>query len=242
MDWRIGCSGFQYKEWKDIFYPQGIPQTKWFEFYCTQFNCLELNSTFYSFPKVTTLLKWYDRSPADFVFSVKAPQTITHFKRFKECDELLDGFYQNLQEGLKEKLGVVLFQLPPSIIYSKEMLDNILKQLNRNFKNVIEFRHPSWWNAEVFKTLSDNEITFSGVSHPKMPSEIIHNHSVLYYRLHGVPVMFKSEYSKQVIQDLYQELELIKNVKEVYVLFNNTWGIAGVINARQLKGFLNISH
>ena len=235
---RIGCSGFQYKEWKEVFYPAGMPSTKWFEYYCTRFNCVELNSTFYSFPKLTTLEKWYNRSPEGFVFAVKAPQTITHYKRFNECEEIIKKFYSVLREGLKEKLGPVLFQLPPSTIYKEETLLKILNSLDNGFKNVIEFRHPSWWTNEVMEALKLNHITFAGVSHPKMPDQIIHNSNLLYYRLHGVPTMFKSEYSIEFIEKLLNDIK-VTQAEEIYILFNNTWGIAGVVNALQMKSFLN---
>src|ERR1044072_2743501 len=80
--WWIGCSGFYYREWREAFYPQGLPQRKWFEFYCESFNTVELNVTFYRFPKLEDLQGWYHRSPDDFRFTVKAPRLITHYKRF----------------------------------------------------------------------------------------------------------------------------------------------------------------
>ena len=122
MQYHIGCSGFYNKDWKNDFYPNGLAQRKWFEYYCTQFNSLELNTTFYRFPRVEFLQKWYDKSPSDFKFSVKAPRLITHFKQLKDCERLLDDFYSTIREGLKEKLGTVLFQLPAKIIYSEELL------------------------------------------------------------------------------------------------------------------------
>src|SRR5215217_6861878 len=113
-DWYIGCSGFYYKEWKDIFYPKGLPQHDWFSFYAEHFNALELNNTFYRFPEPESLHKWYDEAPTGFRFAVKAPREITHDKNFVDTDFVLQEFYAVLQNGLKEKLGPVLFQLPPS--------------------------------------------------------------------------------------------------------------------------------
>src|SRR5690242_10251634 len=112
MQYFIGCSGFHNKDWKEVFYPKGLPQSKWFEFYCTQFNTLELNTTFYRFPRIEILQKWYDKSSADFKFSVKAPRLITHYKQFNDVARLLNDFYTSVQEGLREKLGCMLFQLP----------------------------------------------------------------------------------------------------------------------------------
>src|SRR6186997_2521864 len=99
MDWRIGCSGFHYKEWKGEFYPEKLPQTKWFEYYAELFNTLELNVTFYRFPRVEYLQNWYNKSPDGFDFTVKAPRLITHYKKFKDCESLLEDFYNSLREG-----------------------------------------------------------------------------------------------------------------------------------------------
>ncbi|MEP7319447.1 MAG: DUF72 domain-containing protein, partial [Panacibacter sp.] len=119
MDWYIGCSGFSYKDWKGKFYPEKLASGNWFEYYAEQFNTLEVNSTFYRFPQLNTLLNWYNKSTDHFLFAVKAPRLITHYKKFTDCKELLADFYQVVQEGLREKLGPVLFQLPPQIIYDE---------------------------------------------------------------------------------------------------------------------------
>src|SRR5215217_6065644 len=104
MRWHIGCSGFHYKHWKDAFYPQKLPQRLWFDHYSSIFNTVEINVTFYRFPQLSFLQNWYDKSAKDFSFSVKAPRLITHYKKFQECDKLLDDFYNTVQKGLKEKL------------------------------------------------------------------------------------------------------------------------------------------
>src|SRR5262245_53400952 len=136
ITWKIGCSGFSYREWKGIFYPESIPQTKWFGHYALRFSALELNVTFYRFPRLSFLKKWFETSPADFLFTVKAPRLITHFKKFTDCSDLLDDFYGTIAEGLKEKLGPVLFQLPPKYGYEADKLKNIVESLDKNFKNV----------------------------------------------------------------------------------------------------------
>jgi len=235
----IGCSGFHYKEWKGIFYPDGLPQTKWFAFYCDHFNTLELNVTFYRFPTVKTLSKWYESSPANFTFSVKAPKAITHFKKFNDCERMLNDFYNTSLEGLHEKLGCILFQLPPQLIYSAELLEKIISNLNPAFKNVLEFRHASWWNKDVISRLRKSNIAFCGISYPKLPDEVIKTNSLLYYRLHGVPVLYKSAYSQNFLENL-QEKILKQKIKEVWIYFNNTWGTAAIENAKiiqNLTGF-----
>ena len=157
MNWRIGCSGFHYRDWKGIFYPSDIPQRKWFEYYSSKFDTLELNVTFYRFPQFRFLQNWYAISPDKFSFAVKAPRLITHYKQFRDCERLLGDFYSTTEEGLKDKLGAVLFQLPPKFHYTSERLDLLLCNIRKGFKNTIEFRHSSWWTDEVYKRLRKEE-------------------------------------------------------------------------------------
>lgn len=238
----IGCSGFHYKEWKEVFYPNGLAQSKWFQFYCEHFNTLELNVTFYKFPTEKSLSKWYNTSPDDFKFSAKVPKAITHFKKFNECERMLEDFYTSIQNGLRQKLGCVLFQLPPQLIYSEDLLQKIIANLNPSFKNVLEFRHESWWNKFTFQQLKKNKIIFCGISYPKLPDNIIKTNTTLYYRLHGVPVLYKSSYPEFFLEELTGELNNLK-IKEAWIYFNNTWGTAAIENARflqNLTGFKNL--
>ncbi|MBD0333582.1 MAG: DUF72 domain-containing protein, partial [Chitinophagaceae bacterium] len=126
LNWHIGCSGFYYKEWKEIFYPKGLPQKQWFEYYCQHFSTLEINNTFYRFPELKALQSWYQRSPAHFLFSVKVPKVITHEQKFIGTEELLKQFYDVALQGLGEKLGPILFQLPPHLTYNAEKLHQII--------------------------------------------------------------------------------------------------------------------
>ncbi|HYJ64156.1 MAG TPA: DUF72 domain-containing protein [Parafilimonas sp.] len=238
MQYFIGCSGFYNKDWKEVFFPKGLPQSKWFEFYCTQFNTLELNTTFYRFPRIEILQKWYDKSPADFKFSVKAPRLITHYKQFNDVARLLHDFYTSVQEGLREKLGCVLFQLPARIAYSEAFLQRITQNLDNSFKNVIEFRHISWWNQFVFVELAKHNISFCSISIKNLPAEIIANTSLLYYRFHGIKKLYFSEYTKQTIKNFGDELKRQININTAYIYFNNTATIAAINNGRYLKSIL----
>jgi uncharacterized protein YecE (DUF72 family) len=235
MQYFIGCSGFHNKDWKEVFYPKGLPQSKWFEFYCTQFNTLELNTTFYRFPRIETLLQWYNKSPNGFKFSVKAPRLITHYKQFNDVARLLNDFYTSVQEGLREKLGCVLFQLPARIAYSEAFLQRITQSLDNSFTNVVEFRHISWWNQFVFDELAKHNISFCSISIKNLPAEIIGNTPLLYYRFHGIKKLYFSEYTKQTIKNFSIELNTKQNIREAYIYFNNTATTAAINNARQLK-------
>jgi uncharacterized protein YecE (DUF72 family) len=237
--WNVGCSGFHYKHWKELFYPQGLSQSKWFEYYCQHFNTVELNVTFYRFPQLTFLESWYNRSPENFMFAVKAPRGITHYKQFHGTEELIGQFYSVISEGLKEKLGCVLFQLPPRTAFTFERLQRIINSLDPAFNNILEFRHPSWWVPEVFEKLSEHNITFCGMSHPLLPQEVIQNTTVLYYRFHGVPELYKSEYDKKVLEDFVSQVKSAKKIKQAYIYFNNDIGGSAIVNAKQMYETIN---
>jgi uncharacterized protein YecE (DUF72 family) len=139
---------------------------------------------------VSYLKNWYDKSPPGFTFSVKVPRLITHYKQFKDSARMLDDFYNSVSEGLGAKLGAVLFQLPPQAIYTEERLEKILRNVKPGFNNVIEFRHSSWWKKQVMKILAERNIVFSGCSYPGLPDEPVINNELVYYRFHGVPVIY----------------------------------------------------
>lgn len=239
MQWRIGCSGFSYKDWKGTFYPGKLAQSKWFEYYTTQFNTLELNTTFYRFPRVKTLQNWYIQSPAHFLFAVKAPRLITHYKRFNDCERLLSDFYGAVSEGLQEKLGPVLFQLPSQIMYDENFLEKLINCVDTNFKNVIEFRHASWWQRGVYSLLAKNGITFCGIDHPQLPTEAIINTSLVYYRFHGAPKLYYSEYSATTVAAVADKIKASRKAKDVFIFFNNTATMAAINNAELLKKYIS---
>ncbi|MEO6851652.1 MAG: DUF72 domain-containing protein [Mucilaginibacter sp.] len=234
MDWHIGCSGFHYRDWKGKFYPENLPQKKWFDYYCEHFDTLELNVTFYRFPQLSFLQNWHQKSPAHFRFSVKAPKAITHFKQFHDSAGMITDFYETINNGLQEKLGSVLFQMPPRFSYDEERLDRIIKNLNPSFNNVVEFRHVSWWRDDVYKTLAEHNITFCGQSHPLLPNDVIQNTSSVYYRFHGVPNLYRSPYSKEFLQNVVDTVKTNAGAQQGWFYFNNDYDAVGVENANEM--------
>jgi uncharacterized protein YecE (DUF72 family) len=234
MECYIGCSGFYYRHWRGLFYPDDLPQRLWFEYYCSHFNTVELNTTFYNFPKEAFLRSWHERSPADFLFTVKAPRLITHYKKFADCKTVCAEFYDVILKGLKEKTGTILFQLPPSMPRTEVKLSEILGCLSNEFSNVIEFRHQSWWTDQVYDELSKHDITFCGISHPTLPDKLIHNTEVLYYRMHGTPRLYASLYSRDNLESISAQIMATK-AKKVFVYFNNDVNAYAVQNATALK-------
>ena len=235
MKVHTGCSGFYNRHWKGVFYPEKLAQSQWFAFYCEHFNTIELNITFYKFPTVKMLDVWYKKSPADFSFAVKAPRLITHYKKLKDCSPQIDDLYNACELGLRDKMGCLLFQFPPSFKYDEASLDMILKSMKPQCRNVVEFRNAGWWNKEVYDALTANDIIFCSVNHPKLPEDIIKTSSTLYVRLHGYPQIFYSSYSDEFLLNLHNSIVSNENINDAYVLFNNTAGTAGILNAQRFK-------
>ena len=234
----IGCSGFSESLWKGFFYPEDLASKDFLQFYSRKLNTVEINSTFYHRPRSSTVQKWYDETPDDFKFFIKVHKYFTNTKRLLDCLDDLEVFRSNISNILKDKLAGFLFQMPPSFKFSDENLDRVLKIENPDYLNVTEFRDNSWWNEEISGKLQEKNIIFSGVSIPKnIPDDvIINNQNLLYYRLHGVPQLFKSEYSESFLNELAKEINRFTGTKFIY--FNNTFGTAGIKNALYLSKIL----
>lgn len=148
----IGTSGFQYPEWKGIFYPEKMPAAGMLEYYARHFSSTEINYTFRHLPSAKTMTNWCSATPLDFRFSFKAPQRVTHFARLRNCGEVLDLFDQAISAaGLKR--GPVLFQLPPNFKRDADLLGAFLAELPAGMRAAFEFRHASWFDDSVFDAL-----------------------------------------------------------------------------------------
>lgn len=237
VNWKIGCSGFYYKEWRELFYPKGLAQKNWFDFYAQYFNTVEINNTFYRFPEQSLFDNWYKKAPERFCFSVKVPRTITHEQKFTGTGKVLNEFYVIAKEGLKEKLGPILFQLPPQLAYSESVLEKMLAQFSLFHENVIEFRHISWWRKDVMDALQEKSVCFSGVSYPGLISDAVANLPLAYYRFHGVPKLYHSKYAEAFLETVARQLSS-SPVKDAYVYFNNTASGAALENAQYLQYFV----
>ncbi|MBD0295957.1 MAG: DUF72 domain-containing protein [Flavisolibacter sp.] len=235
ISWHIGCSGFYYKSWKEVFYPKGWPQKKWFDYYWQHFSTIEINNTFYRFPELQTVKSWYDRSPEGFVFSIKVPKIITHEQQFVETELLLQEFYALIHQGFAEKLGAILFQLPPHFSYDTEKLHLMIKQLDPAFTNVVEFRNESWWRPDVYALLQKHNITFCSVSYPGLTNDVIRNTSTVYYRFHGVPRLYFSEYNTDFLRHVFHLIDEDPKVENAFIFFNNTAVAAALPNARYMQ-------
>jgi uncharacterized protein YecE (DUF72 family) len=148
----IGTSGFQYAEWKGTFYPEDLPANKMLPFYAERFSTTEINYTFHRIPAAKTIDNWKQLTPDNFRFALKAPQKITHWSKLRDCADTLRYFY-DVVSGLGEKLGPVLFQLPPNFRKDTFVLRDFVNGLPGGIRTAFEFRHESWFDDEIFDTL-----------------------------------------------------------------------------------------
>jgi len=234
--YHLGTSGWSYPDWKGRFYPPELPSSDWLPFYASHFATVEINMTFYRFPKPETLRGWLERTPAHFSFTLKANRQITHLKKLRNVKSEV-RYFTILAGSLREKLGCILFQLPPSITRDLDLLEEFLSTLSPEFKNVIEFRHESWYDESVWERLRVHRVTTCTVSSAQVPGSPVETSSVAYFRFHGLTGGHRYNYSDE---ELAQWAETIKKVKaeESYVYFNNDYQAYAVSNCQKLAGLL----
>jgi uncharacterized protein YecE (DUF72 family) len=148
----VGTSGWQYASWRNRFYPKGVPQRAWLAYYATRFPVVEVNNSFYMLPKEATFGRWRQESPDDFMFVVKASRYITHIRRLREAKDAVDLFWSRATR-LQDKLGPVLFQLPPNLRADPGLLKEFLSVLPAAMRAAFEFREDSWQQDEVYDLL-----------------------------------------------------------------------------------------
>ncbi len=151
MNLYVGTSGYSYPEWKGTFYPEDMPEKKMLRFYAERFGSVEINNTFYRMPKASVLQAWAAEVPANFKFVLKAPQRITHFQRLKAAEDNV-AYFARTAATLNDRLGPLLFQLPPYLKKDVPRLRDFLPLLGKD-QAAFEFRHQSWFDAEIFELL-----------------------------------------------------------------------------------------
>ena len=235
----IGTSGWNYDHWKGVFYPADCPQSKWLEFYAGHHPTVELNASFYRLPTPQTFESWRNRTPAGFRWAVKANRYITHIKRIKGIREPLKRFFA-AAECLQEKLGPILFQLPPSLSFDEEEFRRFCSHLPEDHLFVLEVRHPSWADKRVATMLSDYNIALcisdTAGRYPYVEED---SATFMYARLHGSQELYVSEYTEEELQAYAQKIRAWS--KETYVYFDNDFGGYAVKNAQRLKAILGVT-
>lgn len=234
----VGTSGWHYDDWRGRFYPEKLPKTKWLEFYARHFSTLELNNTFYRLPSENAFTNWYNSSPADFVFAVKVSRFITHIKRLKDCDEAVNNFISRVVI-LKNKLGPLLYQLPPGLHRDDDRLTAFLAILPTGLKHVIEFRHKSWFTEDVYGILRQRQVGFCIFDMPKLTSPVLATADFAYIRFHGSDGLYSGSYSDEELAEWAKKIaRLTRKLKAGYIYFNNDIAGYAIENARTIRDYL----
>jgi uncharacterized protein YecE (DUF72 family) len=235
----IGTSGWTYNHWIKVFYPPDCPKAKWLEFYAAHFRAVELNASFYRLPKAQTFVNWRKRTPDDFLWALKASRYITHVRRLTEVAEPLERLYHAV-EGLKEKLGPILFQLPPSLRFHEEVFGHFCSNLKKDRLHALEVRHASWEHQKAIDMLRDHNIALCASDtagrYPYIEEDTA---SFIYIRLHGSQQLYASEYSEVELQAYAQKIR--QWAKDTYLYFDNDYHGYAVKNARRMQEIIGLS-
>jgi uncharacterized protein YecE (DUF72 family) len=232
-EWRIGCSGWSYRHWRDAFYPQGLPARRWLDHYASRFDTVELNNTFYRLPSADAIDSWRGGTPAGFCFAVKASRLITHNKRLANSGDLLDAFFARVR-GLGDRLGPLLYQLPPAFERDDSRLAAFLDLLPDDLTHVFEFRNESWWHADIYALLQVHGAAFCIYNLGQRTTPLIRTCDDVYVRFHGPQATFASSYSDPQLRRWEQRLALLGG-RRVWAYFNNDVGGHAPRNAARLK-------
>lgn len=220
---RVGCSGWQYPHWRGNFYPASLPSARWFEYYVTRFDTVEVNNTFYRLPEAETFAAWRGRAPRGFVFAVKASRFLTHMKKLKEPAEPIKRFFARARR-LGPALGPVLYQLPPRWPVNIERLTVFLKMLPRNRGHAIEFRDPSWYGDEVFALLEKHGVALCLHDMAGSASGKLVVGPFVYVRFHGT-TKYGGRYGDETLADWAGWMvEQARTGRPIHAYFNNDTG------------------
>lgn len=232
MQARVGCSGWFYWHWRGLFYPDTPRADQWFRHYTQHFNTVELNAPFYSWPKIATAKSWRRQAPECFRYSLKVNRLITHEKRLVRTRMLVEEFYK-FSEILGPMMGCFLFQFPPSYRYTRSRLESLVRQLDPQHRNVVEFRHKSWWRDSVYRAFTERGLIFCTVSAPRIPDGLIKTNDTIYVRLHGSSRWYRHDYSDGEL-DAWAARIQESGAREAWIYFDNDRDAFAIKNAKTL--------
>ncbi|MGW2370966.1 MULTISPECIES: DUF72 domain-containing protein [Kitasatospora] len=228
----VGTSGWQYDDWRGVLYPEGAPKRRWLEEYAERFATVESNAAFYRLPSPDTFADWRTRTPEGFVFAVKASRYLTHIKRLHEPAEPVQRLLAAAQ-GLGERLGPVLLQLPPTLHADAELLDRCLAAFPAGVRVAVEPRHPSWWTPEIRAVLTGRAAALCWADRESRPlTPLWRTCEWGYLRCHGGRARPRPRYGRQALAAWVGRIaDGWADSAEVYVYFNNDLGGAAVLDA-----------
>ena len=235
---RVGCSGWNYKHWRKIFYPEGLPQRRWYEHYAATFDTVEINNSFYMLPKAETFDKWREQAPPGFCYAVKANRFLTQAKKLKDCEEPLARMLPAIRE-LGEALGPILYQLPPRFRLNLERLESFLALLPRDLTHVFEFRDATWFDEAVLSLLDRYGTSFCAHDMPGLATPRWVIGPIAYVRFHGGVGKYWGRYSDEVLTGWTDWIaDQASSGRAVWAFFNNDIDAHAIHDALTLKAML----
>lgn len=237
---RIGCSGWNYKHWRESVYPKDVPASRWLEHYATLFDTVEVNATFYRLPKRETVIAWMEAVPDEFVFAIKSSRYLTHIKRLRGLRDGIARFTERLEPLLgTPKMGPVLWQLPETFQRDDERLAEALEALPAG-RHCFELRHPSWFTDEVLALLREHRAALVIGDHPERPFQSRElTADWTYIRLHHGSRGRRGNYSPAELEAWKRRVASWRRRSEVFVYCNNDWEAFAVKNAAWLRDRLS---
>ena len=224
----VGTSGWQYKDWRERFYPKQVPQRLWLEYYVRRYQTVEINNSFYMLPKPETFAAWRERSPSDFIFVVKANRYITHIRRLRNATESIDRFMANARL-LGDKLGPILVQLPPNLKADVDSLDECLRRFGE-VPVAVEVRQDSWYSDETKAVLEEHNAALVLADRGSLPiTPTWRTADWAYLRFHHGLANPIPCYGEKALRHWVDELAANWEPHEaIYVFFNNDPGCCAV--------------
>src|SRR5918999_3533611 len=238
---RIGCSGWNYQDWRERVYPKGLPPRKWLAHYARLFDTVEVNSTFYPLASKRAVADWAEQTPDHFVFALKASRYLIHMKRFTDMDRGVRRFYDRIEplEGTP-KLGPIVWQLPETFRRDDERLAYALRKLPRG-RHCFEFRHESWFVPEVYDMLRGRRVALVIGDHPERPFqsyEMTADWTLI--RFHRGARGRRGNYSEAELDTWARRIAQWRRRVEVFAYFNNDWEGFAVRNGLGLRERLGV--
>lgn len=232
----IGTSGWHYLHWWGKFYPENYSEKELLKYY-SQFYCtVEINNTFYHLPSAKIVKQWLDSVPDNFIFSVKASRYITHMKKLKDPEISTEAYFNTIR-NFKDRIGVILFQLPPNFKVNTERFEKFIKKLPVDYRYTFEFRDKSWFIPDIYEIMKHHNLSlcFYSMGKYNSPKELLSD--FVYLRLHGSNTLGSGLYDISTIERIAEEIKIyLKEGKEVFCYFNNDESGYAIKNALQLQG------
>ena len=236
---RVGCSGWNYADWRGVLYPPGCPQRKWLQRYAEVFDTVEVNSTFYRLASRNAVERWVQQTPPDFLFALKASRYLIHMKKLRDVEPGIERFSERIEPLARTpKMGPVLWQLPEWFERDDDTLAGALDVLPAG-RHCFEFRHPSWFCDAVYELLRGHDVALAIGDHPQRPWQpFVLTAGWTYVRFHHGRRGRRGNYSETELRTWADRLAEAAGEVDVLAYFNNDWEGFAVHNARDLRAML----